>query len=265
MDIIKHTLEKQLNELRQEISQLEKQHDEILTKSTHDLVDKLDESFKEFDINVTTTNITFNLGGGWDKFRITRRENYSAKDNEYKYLKPELHMSSMSTDCESDLKILICVGKLAEQKLNHTDIWKDLTTMMDSRKVLYKDDISEKYDQTWKLENEIRLLERREQDNTFQKIFNQGTFKLNKNTNYYYGNGKWDSVYSDEFVWEQNGEGKTYTVYYYDSYRTNPYYDENGNVLEPIIERRKRSINKRIRKNDIESFIRSCMSIILKD
>ena len=65
MDIIKHTLEKQLNELRQEISQLEKQHDEILTKSTHDLVDKLDESFKEFDINVTTTNITFNLGGGW--------------------------------------------------------------------------------------------------------------------------------------------------------------------------------------------------------
>ena len=258
MNIVKEALQKQLNELHIEVAQIEEKHDEILSNSTHELVDKLDESFKEFSIKVSSTEISFNLAGShWDKFRVFRRENYSSKEKEYKYAPAELSMSSMSTDKDSDLKILICIGKLAEQKLNSTAIWNDLRVMMDSRSLMYKEDISEKRNMCWKLEAEIKRIENEEREDNFKRIFDKGTFKLSKEIVFYYGAGKWDNVWSKEFIWEKNEGKKTYSVWYMREMRTNPGYDEQGNSLEPVYENTKQLASGRVRVADIESFVRN--------
>lgn len=257
MNIVKEALQKQLNELQKEVAQIEQKHDELLSNSTHELVDRLDESFKEFKIDVTTTDITFRLDSGWDKFRVTRRENYSSKEKEYKYAPAELSMSSMSTDKDSDLKILICIGKLAEQKLNSTAIWNDLRVMMDSRSLMYKEDISEKRNMCWKLEAEIKRIENEEREDNFKRIFDKGTFKLENETVFYYGAGKWDRVFSKEFIWQKNEGKKTYSVWYMREIRTNPGYDEQGNSLEPVYENTKHLASERVRVADLESFVRN--------
>lgn len=256
MNIVKEALQKQLSELHNEINSIEKKHDETLTEASQQILNNVDkELFKEFTIRISSTDVIFNLGGSnWDSFRIQRRENYSKEG--YKYGKAELNMSSMSTDKDSDLKVLIGIGKLAEQKLKDTSIWMDLIKLMDSRDELYKEDIAEKRKLTWKLEDEIRKIERDEYENNFKAVFNKGTFKLNKQEHFYYGSGKWDRVFAKEWFWEKN-EGKTYTVLYTNEVRTNPWYDENGNDLEPVYEIKKVAINKRVRLGDLESFIKS--------
>jgi len=258
MNIVKEALQKQLDELVNELTQIEKKHDELLSNSTHELVDKLDESFKEFNINVSSTDITFNLAGShWDKFRVTRRENYSAKEKEYRYTQAELSVSSLSTSKESDLKMLICVGKLAEQKLNNTAIWNDLRVMMDSRDLMYKEDISEKRSMCWKLEAEIKKIENEEREDNFKRIFDKGTFKLENETVFYYGSGKWNRVFSKEFFWQKNEGKKTYTVWYMREMRTNQRWDEQGNDLEPVYEYTKLTASERVRAADLESFVRN--------
>lgn len=258
MNIVKEALQKQLNELQKEVAQIEQKHDEILSNSTHELVDKLDESFKDFNIKVSSTEIIFNLAGShWSKFRVTRQENYSSKEKEYKYAPAELSMNSMSTDKDSDLKVLICIGKLAEQKLNSTAIWNDLRVMMDSRSLMYKEDISEKRSMIWKLEDEIRKIENEERENSFKKVFDKGNFKLSKETVFYYGAGKWDRVYSKEFIWEKNEGKKTYSVWYTREMRTNQRWDEQGNDLEPVYGYTKQLASGRVRVADIESFVRN--------
>jgi len=260
MKTVKEVLKKQLTELNSEIHSLNEKHEEILSNAAQQTLSHIDEElFKEFKVRISTTDITFDLGGSsWDRFRIQRIEQYSKSDKEYRFGKAELSMSSMSTDKDSDLKVLIGVGKLAEHRLKGTHVWIDLVRLMDSKGVLYKEDISEKIKLGWKLEDEIRKIEREEDENQFKTIFDKGTFKLNRQEYFHYGSGKWDRVSANEWFWEKN-EGKTYTVSYTSTYRTNPWRDEQGNELEAVYETKKVAINKRIRSNDIESFVRSNM------
>jgi len=256
MNIVKEALQKQLDELLNEINSIEKKHDEILVEASQQILDNVNEElFKEFTIKISSTDITFNLGGSsWDSFRIHRRENYSV-NKEYQYDKARLSMSSISTDKDTDLKILISAGKLAEHSLKGTPIWIDLVRLMDSRNELYKEDIAEKRKLTWQLENEIRKIERDEQENNFKAVFNRGTFKLKIKTSFQYGSSKWDRVFAEEWFWEKN-EGKTYTVSYTDQLRTNSWRDEEGNELEPVYETKKVAINKRVRLADLEWFVK---------
>ena len=54
MSIIKEALQKQLYELYEEIHLIEKKHDELSSDTIHQLIDNLDETFKEFKIAVST-------------------------------------------------------------------------------------------------------------------------------------------------------------------------------------------------------------------
>ena len=58
------------------------------------------------------------------------------------------------------------------------------------------------------------------------------------------------------FGYGLSGAGKTYTLFYIDSYRTNPWFDEKGKELDPVFERTERQIHKRVRKGDLESFVK---------
>ena len=134
---------------------------------------------------------------------------------------------------------------------------------MDETSEIYKEKIKPLDTQFYQIESELRKIKQEEQTNEFQNVFNKGTFKLKKQEYLYYGSGKWDRIYSDEFFWEANESGKTYTMFYINESRTNPFYDENGNSIEGVFEKTKRSINKRIRKADVESFVRYNMNRIL--
>jgi hypothetical protein len=262
MNIIKETLEKTFEELNKQIHHQETLRCTHLVDKANQTVYNIDDLFKEYLISVSETNIRFKYTTDtWYDFSIERKTNYT-KDG-YEYSKATLSTSSVSNADESGLKKLLCLGVLAKHCLNKTNEWNELVSLMDESNEIYKTNISPLYTQIYQIEEQLRKIRNEEQSNEFQNIFNKGTFKLNKKIDFHYGSGKWDRVYSNEWFWEANESGKTYTLSYNDKVRTNPHYDSEGNSLEGIFEVRKRSIDKRIKKVDIESFVRYNMNLIL--
>lgn len=195
----------------------------------------------------------------WDALSIRRGRTY--QDNGPKFGEPTLKYSGGGEiSKESDLKYIISVGKLAEHFINKTATWNGLVELMSDIEGLYgSEEYKTLYNQEYELKKTINGLETKEKEDILGNVFKAGRFKLKKNISFYYGSGKYDRVHSDEWVWEENKGGKTYTMFYYDNCRTNPHYDEEGNSLPPTFERKKYTISKRIRKSDVESFVKSNM------
>jgi hypothetical protein len=262
MNIIKETLEKTFEELNEQIHEHEASRRTHLVNKVNDIITSIDDLFKEFTIQVTDTDINFKLtGGSWYDFRIERNTKWI--NDRYEYGKTSVSTSSVSNADEKGLKKLICLGQLSRHCLYETNEWNELISLMDESHEIYKTNIGPLYKQMSQIEAELRKIKNEEQNKELNDVFNKGTFKLNKEVSFYYGNGKWDRISSDELFWEENKGGKTYTVSYTDKVRTNPYYDAEGNSLEPIFESRKQTIDKRIKKADIESFVNSCLKLIL--
>ena len=260
-NIIKETLEKTFNELNEQIQHHEALRRTHLTNKANHIVTNIDDLFKEFYIQVSDTNIEFKFTeDSWYDFRIERRQNY--KVDGYEYGKASIGSSSSSGNDDKSLKRYVCLGQLARHCLYNTNEWTELVSLMDKSNEIYKANIGPLYKQVYQIEDQLRKIAAEESSIEFNKVFNKNTFKLNRPISYYYGNGKWDRIYSNEFFWEANGSGKTYTVSYTDERRTNPRFDENGNELEAITEIIKRTIDKRIKKADIESFVRQNMNLI---
>lgn len=196
----------------------------------------------------------------WDAVVIRRPRTY--QDGGLKFGEPTLeYRGGGEITKEDDIKYIVAVGKLAEHMLNKTATWNGLVELMGDVEGLYNsEEYKTLYTQERDLEKTIRELETKAEQDAFNTIFKAGSLKLKKDVTYYYGSGKYDRVNSDEWVWEENKGGKTYTMFYYENRRTNPYYDAEGNRLEPTYERVKCTISKRIRKSDVESFVRNNMS-----
>jgi hypothetical protein len=254
-NIIKETLTATKNELAKQITQANEQLETQLNTKATNIVSSIDELFKEFTITISERTIEFRFTvDSWYDFRIERTFNYKIDKPEYG--KATLSTSSVTNADENGLKKLICLGILSKHCLNNTNEWVELTSLMNESDKMHKANISSLYTQMYQIDSELRKIENEEKANAFENIFKLGTFKLNKEVNYYYGSGKWDRIYSNEFFWEANESGKTYTLSYIDTRRTNPHYDSEGNSIEGIFEKTKRSINKRIKKADIESFVK---------
>lgn len=260
-DIIKETLKKTLSELSEEIHQQELLRDTQLVEQANIIASNLDESFKDFTIQLSDTRINFTLTvDSWYAFNISRSTKYT--EGGHTYTKAAIESSSMSSKDEKELKKMICLGILAKQSLNNTSYWEDLISLMDECNRLYKVNIGPLYKQFYRIEDEIRNINNKEANDAFQIIFDSGTFKLKKNITYCYGQSRYDWVSSDHWFWEANETGKTYNVSYISSRRTNPHYDEEGRMIEGIFELVKCNINKRIKKADIVSFVHQNMSSI---
>jgi hypothetical protein len=263
-NIIKETLEKTFNELNEQIQHHEALRRVHLTNKANHIVTNIDDLFKEFHIQVSDTNIDFKFTeDSWYDFRIERNQNYKADG--YEYGKAYISSSSSSNNNDKSLKRYICLGQLARHCLYNTNGWTELVSLMDESNELYKANIGPLYKQVYQIEAELRKINKEEQNKQFNDVFNKNTFVLSKPVYFYYGNGKWDRANSDEWFWEENKGGKTYNVSYIDVRRTNPWYDAEGKDLEGVYERIKRSINKRIKKADIESFVRSCTNLVVEE
>lgn len=266
MNIVRETLETTKGELVRQIALQEKANEEHLKSTAQNIVINIDDLFKEFTVTYVSSNrIEFKFTeDSWYDFEIYRSERYI--NDEYKYDKAYLSVSSSSNNNDKALKKLICVGILAKHCLLETTQWGELVELMNESSKLYDATLRSLYKQKYQIEGKLNRIEQEEKNSTLETIFSKGTFKLSKEISFYYGSGKWDRVFSDEFFWEANESGKTYTISYTDKVRTNPHYDTEGNYLEPIFELRKQTINKRIRKADIESFVKYNMkSILIED
>ena len=260
-DIIKETLKKTLSELSEEIQRQELLRNTELTEEANSITSNLDDLFEDFTVQVSSNNIDFKLTtDSWYGFRISRSTKYTEAG--HTYTKATIDSSSMGGKDEKELKKMICLGILAKECLNNTSYWGDLITVMDECDRLYKVNIGPLQKQLYQIENEIKKINDKEVNDTFQTIFDSGTFKLKKNIIYYYGQSRWDNVSSDHWFWEVNGTGKTYTLSYISSRRTNEFYDKEGNSIEGIFELVKSNINKRIKKLDITSFVHHNMNLI---
>jgi hypothetical protein len=263
-NIIKETLEKTFNELNEQIQHHEALRRAHLTNKANHIAVNIDDLFKEFTIQVSDTNINFSYTeDSWYDFRIERRQNY--KVDGYEYGPATVSTSSVSNADGKSLMKLICLGKLAKHCFINTNEWIELVSLMDESNELYKANMGPIYKQIYQIEAELRKINKEEQNKQFNDVFNKNTFVLSKPVYFYYGNGNWDRVNSDEWFWEENKGGKTYNVYYMDVRRTNPWYDAEGKDLEGVYERVKRSIDKRIKKADIESFVRSNTNLVVKE
>ena len=261
-NIIKETLEKTFNELNEQIQHHEALRRTHLTNKANHIVTNIDDLFKEFYIQVSDTNIEFKFTeDSWYDFRIERRQNY--KVDGYEYGKASIGSSSSSGNDDKSLKRYVCLGQLARHCLYNTNEWTELVSLMDESNELYKANMGPLYKQIYQIEAELRKINKEEQNKQFNDVFNKNTFVLSKPVYFYYGSGKWDRVNSDEWFWEENKGGKTYNVSYIDGRRTNPWYDAEGKDLEGVYERVKRSIDKRIKKADIESFVRSNTNLVV--
>jgi hypothetical protein len=259
-NIIKETLEKTFNELNEQIQHHEALRRAHLTNKANHIVVNIDDLFKKFTIQVSDTNIIFTYTEDrWYDFRIERRQKYKA--DEYEYGKASIGSSSSSGNDDKSLKRYICLGQLARHCLYNTDEWTKLVSLMDESNELYKANIGPLYKQIYQIEAELSKINREEQNKQFNDVFNKNTFVLSKSVYFYYG--KWDRVGSDEWFWEENKGGKTYNVSYIDVRRTNPWSDAEGKNLEGVYERTKCIIDKRIKKVDIEVFVRSYTNLII--
>jgi len=255
-NIVKQTLEKTLNELYDQIETKQQGHDQLLSNGVHEIVDSIDDLFKEFIIKVSETEISFKHkeNHSWYDFRINRTTNYGSEEKTFKEAK--LSYSSYSELDKTGLEMTVCIGSLARHCLYNTNEWRDLVGLMNYSLELYKTEIKELSSQTYKIRNEIKRIEDEEKNNQFNDIFNKGTFKLKESIRFDYGPSRYDYVKSDEFFWEENKGGKTYTLSYMEHRRSNPHMNENGDILEPVYERVKRMVHKRIKKADLERFIK---------
>jgi len=261
MTEIKETHEKTFDELNEQIKYHESLCRTHLTDKVNSITADIDDLFKEFTIQVTSTDINFKLTiDPWFDFRISRSLTYNIDD----FGKPTISTSSVNGESEKSLKKMICVGILAQHCLIETNKWNELVSLMDECNEIYKRDINPLYSKIFQIEIELRKIKGAEQNKEFNNLFSKGTFKLNKQIDFYYGSGKWDRVRSDEWFWEVNESGKTYTVSYNDNCRINGHYDADGNSIEGIFEIKKRVIGKRIKKADIESFVKYNRSLIDK-
>jgi hypothetical protein len=261
MTEIKETHEKTFDELNDQIKHQESLCRAHLTDKVNSITADIDDLFKEFTIQVTSTDINFKLTiDPWFDFRISRSLTYNIDD----FGKPTISTSSVNGESEKSLKKMICVGILAQHCLIETNKWNELVSLMDECNEIYKRDINPLYSQIFQIETELRKIKAAEQNKEFNNLFSKGTFKLNKQIDFYYGSGKWDRVHSDEWFWEANESGKTYTISYNDNCRMNGHYDADGNSIEGIFEIKKRVIDKRIKKADIESFVKYNRSLIDK-
>ena len=230
------TLEKALNELYNQIDAKNQEHKQILTDNIHILLDPINDLFKEFNIGVSSNTISFKHNEGWYNFDIYRSVSYRTDGESYG--KPTLRYSSYSELDEIGMKMTICLGILAQHCLTESPLWIDLMNNMNYCNYLYKTEVKELSSQAYKLSNDISKLKEESMNQKFQIVFNKGTFKLNKEIYFHYGISRWDKVYSDEFFWEENKGGKTYNISYIN--------------MDGI----KCYIQKRIKKIDIESFIK---------
>ena len=244
MSIIKETLEKAKEELRQQIIQKENESNDQLTSEAIAITSNIDKVLSEFNIKVSSTQIEFKLTvDSWYDFRISRGSRYIG--NEITYTKATINTSSISDANEQALKKLIVLGTLAKHCLNETDEWKSLVSLMDKNVSFYKENISPLYMKMYKIEDEIRQINKLAVDFHYKNIFDSGKMKLSEKVHLHYGSGKWDRIHSDSFKWTKNDGGKTYTVTY----------DEQGCV--------ERNVPKRMRLIVLQSFIQSQLNKVI--
>jgi len=259
MSTIKEILQKQLTEIQNTRFEKEEQFKKELSNRGMAMMRLVDLEAKNVFVESDRIRVYMPDVSHWDSIAVYRRVNYT--EGMPKYQEPKLEWKSGDTNTELDLKYIMSVGKIAENFLNKTNWWTTLVEMMDEVEAFYLSKENKTLrTQEYELEKTIRNIEQTETQDKFTSMFNKGKFKLNKSTSYTYGSGRYDYVSSDEWVWAQNGSGKTYTLYYTEKYRTNPYYDEQGNSLEAVYETRKREVPKRVRKADLEDFIKCNMN-----
>lgn len=217
--------------------------------------------FDEYSIFVSDNRIGFTFTkDSWYSFQIERSYDWKEK----KYGDAYIHSSSSSSNNEQSLKRYICLGELAKQKFDKTNKWDELVLLMDEHDKLDKDSVSPLRKQLYDIEDAIRQIEKNEHQKNIQNLLNKRTIKFEKPISFWYGNGKWDNASSDVFSWEENKGGKTYNLFYTKQIRINSVFDQDGNQLEGIYEDKVYELPKRIKKDNLISFISSNMKHIIK-
>jgi hypothetical protein len=259
MSTIKEILQKQLTEIQNTRFEKDEQFKKELSNRGMAMMRLVDLEAKNVFVEPDRIRVYMPDVSHWDSVAVYRRSNYT--EGMPKYQEPKLEWKSGDTNTELELKYIMSVGKIAEHFLNKTNWWTTLVEMMDEAEAFYKSEENKTLrTQEFELEKTIRNIEQTETQDKFMYMFNKGKFKLNKSTSYTYGSGRYDFVSSDEWEWTQNGGGKIYTLHYTEKYRTNPRYDKQGNRLEAVYETRKREVPKRVRKADLEDFIKCNMN-----
>jgi hypothetical protein len=216
--------------------------------------------FDEYSIFISDNRINFTyIKDSWYSFQIERTYDWEGKKYEDAYVSS----SSSSSNTEQSLKRYICLGELANQKLNKTNEWYELVSLMDEYNKLDEDSVKPLRNQLYDIENAISEINKNKKIKNIQNILNKEIVKFKESVSFWFGNGKWDRVHSDTFSWKENKGGKTYNVFYTEQIRINSIFDQDGNRLEGIYENKTYELPKRIKKDNLISFLSCNMNHII--
>jgi hypothetical protein len=259
MTTVQEILKKQFDENCNQIHKFENEHQETLKTMVRNIIEPLHNYFKEvkIEVNLERINLKFPTDN-WNGVELSRTRNFV--NNSFNNVL--LSINSISNANENELKKIICTAIIAEFCLNKTEEWDKLVSILDYNVELYNKDIKSLRDNNYEISNELDKIKRDESNNNFINIFNKGTMKLTRDIKFHWGNGRYDTILSCEFFWEENKGGKTYNLSYLDSVRTNPHYNEQGERLDGIYAFVKKNHYKRVKKHDIETLVRQNIHLI---
>ena len=244
-------LQERLELIHESIIGFNQTHQTQLSTRARQIIDGIDEIFKEFQIKVTDDTIKISLETDRSReFSIYRRQNYKIDNTTYE--KPELNWYSTTSNRVDDLKVLISLGLISKHFLNETDEYKELIGLMDLKNEMYNRDIKDLRTQQYSIEREIETIKREQTTNKIKNLFDLGKIEFDKATRFDYGPKRYDWIQSNKFRWDVNEGNKTCNLYYHVEVSSD-YDSELGDYkTKQIVEKK---LDKRIKMQDLKNEI----------
>lgn len=176
----------------------------------------LSDAAKKVTITKDGNSFNFTCDDNHWRSNITLRRNSRYRDEEQM---PELNWFSSSADLEDKygyLGILQILGFLANAMQEQSITFTSLIDLFDELGTKRREMYGDIQNHIWKVENEIRNIERDELILAKEKTLAKGTITIPKDANFVRtlttGAGRWDEKRFTHLEWVENKGGKTYTV-----------------------------------------------------
>jgi hypothetical protein len=176
----------------------------------------LSDDAKKVTITKDGNSFNFTCDDNHWRSNITLRRNKNYRDEEQM---PELNWFSSSTDLEDKygyLGILQILGFLANAMQEQSVTFTSLIELFDELRVKRNEMYGDIKNDIWKVENELRNIERDEITLAKEKMLANNTITIPRDANRLSelttGAGKWETKRFTHLEWVENKGGKTYTV-----------------------------------------------------
>lgn len=252
-NVVKKVLNEQLDNLRKDLWSKTKEIDELCNQEIKINLVKIDSMFKDWEVSLNDSEI-YIKHESLSSFNgpLSIKFPYTYTKEGYKHHDPTVKWSGVEVDKDIEIDLGIMIGLLCKAKRSDSDEWKSIIYVFNEKKVKIKENVDPLWKDIYKIEEEVKKIDREEQEKSLQDKIAKGEILLEKQECIHYGSGKHDKVWSDRFVWELNKSGKTATLYSISKKQ-----QHDGEKWITTDEDVKSKVTERLKICDLRSFLRN--------